>query len=171
VLVPWEREADNKPPRVEEVGGSLVGQRGQRLGAGALGVVECLRGVADRRRLDEVVRQLGLGRRRALERLAHGGVQPSAAGCAQVAVDRLADEAVGEAKRPGRPRRLLQQLHRERLVEARQEIGAGDARRALERGELEVAPLDRGHLECLEDLAPQRQQAPADGVAHAVGQR
>ena len=37
--------------------------------------------------------------------------------------------------------------------------------------ELEVAALDGGHLERLEDLGAQRQQAPADGVADAVGQR
>ena len=43
--------------------------------------------------------------------------------------------------------------------------------RALDRGELEVAALDGGHLERLADLGAQRQQAPADGVAHAVGQR
>ena len=42
---------------------------------------------------------------------------------------------------------------------------------ALERGELEVAALDGGHLERVADLGAQRQQAPADGVADAVGQR
>ena len=123
-------------------------------------------------RLDEVVGQLGLAARRvALERLADGGVQAGAAGGGQVAVERLADEAVGEAERAGRPRRLLEQLHGERLVEALEEVGAVDARRPLERRELEVAALDGGHLERLADLGAQRQQAPADGVAHAVGQR
>ena len=78
---------------------------------------------------------------------------------------------MGEAERPGRPRRLLQQLHGERLVEALEEVGAADPGGTLERGELEVAPLDGGHFECLADLGAQRQQAPADGVAHAVGQR
>ena len=38
-------------------------------------------------------------------------------------------------------------------------------------GELEVAALDGGHLQRLADLGAQRQQAPANRVAHAVGQR
>ena len=78
---------------------------------------------------------------------------------------------MGEAERAGRPRRLLQQLHGERVVEALEEVGAADARRALERRQLEVRALDGGHLERLEHLGAQRQQAPADGVADAVGQR
>ena len=156
---------------VEEVGGALVGQRGQRLVPGAMRMLERLGRIADRGCLDEVVRQLGLAGGGPFERLAHGGVQAGAAGGGQVAVERLADEAVDEAERAGRTRRLLQQLHGERLVEALQEVGTADPGRALERGELELAALDRGHLERIEDLRTQRQQAPADGVAHAVGQR
>ena len=156
---------------IEEVGGALVGQRGERLVPCAMRMLERLGRIADRGRLDEVVRQLGLAGGGPFERLAHGGVQAGAAGGGQVAVERLADEAVDEAERAGRPRGLLQQLHRERLVEALQEIGTADPRRALERRELELAALDRGHLERFEDLRAQRQKAPADGVAHAVGQR
>ena len=43
--------------------------------------------------------------------------------------------------------------------------------RPLDGGELEVAALDGGHLEGLADLGAQRQQALADRVADAVGQR
>ena len=127
-LVGLGQQVEGAQGRVEEVGGALVGQRGQRLVPGALGMLERLGRIADRRRLDEVVGQLGLARGGALERLAHGGVQPGAAGGGEVAVERLADEAVGEAERAGRPRRLLEQLHGERLVEALEEVGAVDAR-------------------------------------------
>ena len=100
-----------------------------------------------------------------------GGVQPGAPRGGEVAVERLADEAVGEAERAGRPRRLLEQLHGERLVEALEEVGAADARGPLDGRELEVAALDGGHLERVADLGAQRQQALADGVADPVGQR
>ena len=170
-LVGLGQQVEGGQGGVEEVGGALVGQRGQRLVPGAMRVLERLGRIAHRGGLDEVVRQLGLAGGGPLERLADGGVQAGTAGGRQVAVERLADEAVDEAERSGRSGRLLQQLHGQRLVEALQEVGAPDPGRALERGELELAPLDRGHLERLEDLRAQRQQTPADGVAHAVGQR
>lgn len=157
--------------RVEEVGGALVGQGGQRLAPGALGVLEGLGRVAHRRRLDEVVRELGGAGRRALERLAHRGVQPGAARGREVAVEGLADEAVGEAEAPGRAGRLLDELHGEGLVELLEQVRPSDARGALEDGEAEVAALHGTDLECLADLGAQRQQAPADGIAHAVGER
>ena len=170
-LVGLGQQVERAQGGVEEVGGALVGQRRQRLVAGALGMLERLGRVADRRRLDEVVGQLGLGRGRALEGLAHCGVQPGAARSGEVAVERLADEAVREAERAGRPRRLLEQLHGERLVEALEKVGAVDARGPLDGGELEVAALDGGHLERVADLGAQRQQALADRVADPVGQR
>ncbi len=170
-LVGLGQQVEGAQRRVEEVGGALVGQRGQSLVPGAVGVLQRLGGIADGSRLDEVVGQLGLARRGALQRLAHRGVQPGAAGGGEVAVERLADEAVGEAEGAGRPRRLLEQLHGERLVEALEEVGAADPGRPLDGGELEVAALDGGHLEGLTDLGAQRQQALADRVADAVGQR
>jgi hypothetical protein len=94
---------------VEEVGGALVGQRDERLVAGALGVVERLAGIVDGRGLDEVVGEHRLARRRALERLADRGMQSRAARRRQIAVERFADEAVREPERgrrvPAPPRR------------------------------------------------------------------
>ena len=74
-------------------------------------------------------------------------------------------------KEPAGPGASLEQLHGERVVEALEEVGAADPGRPLDGGELEVAALDGGHLEGLTDLGAQRQQALADRVADAVGQR
>ena len=51
-------EVEDPQGGVEQVGRLLVGQRAQRLVAGALGIVERAGGVARRRRLDEVVGEL-----------------------------------------------------------------------------------------------------------------
>ena len=176
LLVGLRGQVEDAQPRVEQVGRLLVGERAQRLVAGALGVVEGAQGVARRGRLDEVVGELeqpgpaGAGAR-ALERLTDGPVQPGATDRAEVAVERVADEAVGEAERPRLARRLGQQVQRERLVEALEHLGPRDAGGALERRDPEAAARDGGDLEGLARLGAQRLQAAADRVAHAVGQR
>ena len=108
---------------------------------------------------------------RALERLADRAVQARAADRAEVVVERVADEAVGEAERPRLARRLGEQVQRERLVEALEHLGPRDAGRALERRDAEAAAGDGGDLERLARLGAQRLQAAADRVADAVGQR
>ena len=117
---------------VEQVRRALVGQRREGLVPRALGVIERLARIADRRGLDEVVGQLGLAGRSALERVAHRAVQPRPAGRGQVAVERLADQPVREAERARGPGRLLDELHGQRVVEALEQLGPCDAGDALQ---------------------------------------
>ena len=156
---------------VEELGGALVGQARERLVPRALGVGEGAGRVGGRGALDEVVGQLAGGRVLALERVADGHVQRRAPGAGQIPVDRLADQAVHEAHAGDRPGGVLDELADDRGVQALERLGAGEARRPVERGHGEDPPLDGADLQQLAGLGRQRQQAPADRVAHAVGQR
>ena len=93
---------------LEVVGGLLVGDERQRALARAHRVVDRLRELARGRRDEEVVRELGdvrlgIGGVELLEREPDGAVQEAAALRAEVVVERLADEAVGEAVGADRP--------------------------------------------------------------------
>ena len=173
LLVGLGGEVEDPQRGVEQVGRLLVGERAQRLVAGALGVVERALRVARRGGLDEVVGELeqpgaaGPGAR-ALERLADRPVQPRAADRAQVVVERLADQAVGEAEAAGLARRLGEQVQRERLVEALEQLGPRDAGRALERRDPEAAAGDGGDLE---GGARRRGSAAAGGGGSRRGRR
>ncbi len=106
-----------------------------------------------------------------LERLADGAVAVHARRGRHPVQQRLADQPVAEAVLAEGRRGCHDDAERRRLVERGEHAVAVLRRGALERREVKCAPDDRGQLEHLDRAGGERLQAPADRLAHALGQR
>ena len=106
-----------------------------------------------------------------LERLADRAVAAHARGDRHAGQQRVADQAVAEAVIAEPARDRLDEPERGGGVQRVEHAVAVQRRRGLERRQVERAPDDRGELERGELLLVERLEAPADRLAHAVGQR
>ncbi len=103
-----------------------------------------------------------------LERVGDRAVQPHPPGEAQLLVDRLADERVGEAVAAGPRAVLADELRGGRLLDGLEDVDARERVEALEQGEVEVAPDDGGGLQRAVRAVAQARQAAAEDLAHAL---
>ncbi len=153
-------------------GGVLVGELRHAVARGAERDVDRGRRVAARRGREPVGRELAEARRvvpvERLERVGDRAVQPHAPGEAQLLVDRLADERVGEAVAAGPRAVLADELRCGRLLDGLEDVDARERVEALEQGEVEVAPDDGGGLQRAVRAVAQARQAAAEHLAHAL---
>ena len=130
------------------------------------------RRVAARRGREPVGRELAEAARvvpvERLERVGDRAVQPHPPGEAELLVDRLADERVGEAVAAGPRAVLADELRRGRLLDGLEDVDARERVEALEQGEVEVAPDDGGGLQRAVRAVAQARQATAEDLAHAL---
>ena len=102
--------------------------------------------------------------------LGHLPVGPGPPRGAQVLVEGVLDEGVGEVVAPGGVGQLPHQGDRRRRVEDVEQLVLGDARRPGQQVEVEVAADDRGDRQHPFGVRPESHHPAADHLAHAVGQ-
>jgi hypothetical protein len=159
----WARTSSSGAPVSEQPVGAAGG--GQR-------IVDRSLGLLDRRRLREVVGELGQPRvgvrgPERLDRLTHPAVQARAAQLGEPVVERRAHERVREgvaADPPG----LAQHPRLDALLERRDQHVVVERGNRLEQVELELAADDGRHLERLAGRCPEAPQPPRGDLAHAV---
>ena len=95
-------------------------------------------------------------------------MKPGAAGCAEVFVEGVVDERVGEREAPGDACRLDQGRGGDRLLEQLQQLGVRSLHYAEKEIDVEVAPdhgRDRERLMC---TLPEPVDPPAEHLVHAL---
>jgi len=153
----------------------LVGELLDRALRGARRVVDGALGAALVRGLQEVVGDLGEPRLEVVavdlfERLREDPVKLRATRRAEALEQRLAHERVGE-RQPARIVGERDQPARQSRLQALEHCGGRKAEAARERREAELAADDGGDVQRARRRRVQWREAPADRVAHAIGQR
>ena len=172
---PWivELEVERRERIVEQGDGLLPRHRRERMLAGTGGVVGRAGGVPGRRRLEEVVRELGERRIGPVavegeERLADRCVERDAVLRGQIVVQRLADQPVREAVAAEQTRHLLDEPGRRRLVELPEQRDALLLHDQAQGLDAELGADDGGRGERARNVSGERIEPPADRVAHAL---
>ena len=169
-----ERHVERREGHAEEPGGLLVREQMRCALAGQPCVGGGALGVADRQRLEEMVRELGEVRLRVigvelLERRCDPAVQREAATRAQLVVQGVANQGVREAQAPGSARHVDDDARRGRLVEQLEDVPAGAFAHPLERIDPELATEDRRHDQELVAILREVAETPADRLPHPLG--
>ncbi len=123
-------------------------------------------GEAVGRELAEVLEVVAVDR---LERVGDRAVEADAPGEAQLLVDGLAHEGVGEPEAARPCAVLAQELRPRGLLDGVEHVDPGERVEPLEEPDVEVAPHDRGRLQHAVRAVPQARQAAAEDLADALG--